>query len=192
MLMVCAAWVAVSCSDTKSYTDMLNDEEDAIDRLIAQEGIEVLKHFPEDSVFAENLFVKLDDDILLNIIDKGSDERAVLYETKILYRCNMRYFLNVDTLWYETYGPHSNGTIPFPIGTNGTSEPFIYGAYSSNNMNDPSYYYVSEGMQVALQYVGDRGKVKMIVPFRVGTYMDQSSGDPVYYETLEFIFDKNL
>ena len=65
LLMVCAAWVAVSCSDTKSYTDMLNDEEDAIDRLIAQEGIEVLKHLPEDSVFDENQFVKLDDDILL-------------------------------------------------------------------------------------------------------------------------------
>lgn len=57
----------------------------------------------------------------------------------------------------ENYGPHSNGTSPIA---------FTYGDYSKNSPYDPSYYYVSEGMQEPLKYVGDRAKVKMIVPFK--------------------------
>ena len=61
-----------------------------------------------------------------------------------------------------------------------------------NSPYDPSYYYVSEGMQEPLKYVGDRAKVKMIVPFKRGAYNDQSNGQPVYYEILEYIFEENL
>ena len=83
----------------------------------------------------------------------------------------------------ENYGPHSNGTSPIA---------FTYGDYSKNSPYDPSYYYVSEGMQEPLKYVGDRAKVKMIVPFKRGAYNDQSNGQPVYYEILEYIFEENL
>ena len=69
---------------------------------------------------------------------------------------------------------------------------FTYGDYSKNSPYDPSYYYVSEGMQEPLKYVGDRAKVKMIVPFKRGAYNDQSNGQPVYYEILEYIFEENL
>ena len=57
---------------------------------------------------------------------------------------------------------------------------------------DPSYQWVSEGLQTPLQYVGDRARVKLIVPFKRGTYYDQSKGLPVYYEILEYIFEENL
>ena len=33
LLILCAALVAISCSKTKSYTDMLKDEKEAIERL---------------------------------------------------------------------------------------------------------------------------------------------------------------
>ena len=119
----------------------------------------------------------------LNIIDKGSDQRAVQYKTKMLYRCKMSYFMDSTIVAIENYGPHSNGTSPIA---------FTYGDYSKNSPYDPSYYYVSEGMQEPLKYVGDRAKVKMIVPFKRGAYNDQSNGHPVYYEILEYIFEENL
>lgn len=190
LLILCAALAAISCSKTKSYTDMLNDEKDAIDRLIASEGFEILKDFPADTVFSEKQFVKLKSGVYLNIIDRGTSERAVKYKTKILYRCNMHYFLDADTV-LGNYGPHSNGTLPFP--TNGsTSIPFTYGDYSSSYSNELSHYYVSEGIQEPLQYVGDRAKVSLIVPFKRGTYSDQGKGEPIHYEVLEYIFDENL
>ncbi len=183
LLILCISIVAVSCSNTKSYTEMLEDEEDAIDRLFDEKGFEVLPDFPEDTVFLENQFVKLKSGSYLNIIDKGSDERAV-YNQKILYRCYVSYPMDssyiYNTPYYiQNYGPHSNGTSPFE---------FTYGSYATSS--DPMY--VSEGLQDPLQYVGDRAKVKLIVPFRKGTYNDQSSGQPVFYETLEYIFEDNL
>ena len=183
LLILCAALVAISCSKTKSYTDMLKDEKKAIERLIDANDFEILDDFPKDSIFKENQFVKLENGVYLNIIDKGSSERAVQYKTKMLYRCKLHYILEVDTLVYENYGPHSNGTYPIP---------FTYGDYSNSNPYDPSYQWVSEGLQTPLQYVGDRARVKLIVPFKRGTYYDQSKGVPVYYEILEYIFEENL
>ena len=89
LLILCAALVAISCSKTKSYTDMLKDEKKAIERFIDDKGLEILDDFPADSVFKENQFVLLDNGVYLNIIDKGSDQRAVQYKTKMLYRCKL-------------------------------------------------------------------------------------------------------
>ena len=86
--------MAVSCGKTKSYTDMLNDEKKAISRLIDERGFEILSEFPKDSIFKENQYVKLKSGLYLRIIDKGSDQRAVLYSTKVYYRCNMHFFLD--------------------------------------------------------------------------------------------------
>ena len=42
LLILCAALVAISCSKTKSYTDMLKDEKKAIERFIDDKGLEIL------------------------------------------------------------------------------------------------------------------------------------------------------
>ena len=41
LLILCAALVAISCSKTKSYTDMLKDEKKAIERFIDDKGLEL-------------------------------------------------------------------------------------------------------------------------------------------------------
>ena len=191
---LCAALIAISCSKTKSYTDMLKDEKKAIDRLIDTRGFEILKEFPKDSVFKENQFVKLENGVYLNIVDKGSSQRAELYSTKVYYRCQMHFFLDEDTVM-GNYGPHSNGTLMFPVGSPSgyvESVPFTYGEGSSSLQSDYSYLYVSEGLNEGLKYVGDRGKVRLIVPFERGTYYDQGKGNPIHYEILEYIFEENL
>lgn len=191
VLILCAACLMGSCSKTRSYTDMLKDEEKAIDRLIDSLGIEVLKDFPDDSIFAENQFVKMDNGVYMNIIDRG-EGRATLYSTRIMYRCNAYYFLNYFQLCINSnYGPNSNGTVPYPA--NGAQTvPFIYGEGTTNNQADPKYIYVSEGIQTPLQYVGHRGRVKLIVPFDKGNYYDQGEGYPVYFEVLEYLFEDQL
>ena len=184
LLILCTALVAISCSKTKSYTDMLKDEKKAINRLIDENDFEILKDFPEDSVFKENQFVELENGTYLNIIEKGTSQRAVQYKTKILYRCNVSYpmdsaYINSTPYYIQNYGPHSNGTSPWE---------FTYGDYASQ----ANPYLVSEGLQEPLKYVGDRAKVKLIVPFKRGTCNDQSNGEPAYYEILEYIFEENL
>lgn len=197
LMMVCAALLAVSCSKTKSYTDMLKDQKKAINRLKDEKGFVFLKDFPKDSIFKENEFVELENGVYLNIIDKGSSERAV-YGTKILYRCTMYYPMDTayiqmldasyrpytpyyynlpskDSYVSSNYGPHSNGTSPYP---------FTYGDYTS--------YYASEGLMTPLLYVGHEAKVKLIVPFKRGLPTDNNYGEPAYYEILEYKFEKDL
>ena len=45
LLILCTALVAISCSKTKSYTDMLKDEKKAIERFIDDKGLEILDDF---------------------------------------------------------------------------------------------------------------------------------------------------
>lgn len=187
LLIVCAALLTLSCSKTKSYTDMLKAEKKAINRLIAEEGIEVLKDFPKDTLFGENQFVLLDNGVYMNIVDRGNDERAVLNKTVILSRFTADFFTE-DSVVVSNYGPNSNGTPPVE---------FVYGSAQATGTPmtyDESILFslVSEGMQVGLQYVGHKGKVKLIVPFKVGRYDDQNAGRPVYYEILEYKFENSL
>ena len=72
LMILCAALMVVSCDKTKSYTERLKDERKAIDRLIDHEGFKILKNYPSDGVFKENEFVKLDNDVYLNVIDSGN------------------------------------------------------------------------------------------------------------------------
>ena len=82
LLILCAALVAISCSKTKSYTDMLKDEKKAINRLIDENDFEILKDFPEDSVFKENQFVELENGTYLNIIEKGTKPKSCSVQDK--------------------------------------------------------------------------------------------------------------
>ena len=59
VLLVCAALWAASCSKTKSYTDYLNEEKDVIERLIDENGFEILKDFTADTFFKEIQVVRL-------------------------------------------------------------------------------------------------------------------------------------
>lgn len=195
LLIVCAALLTLSCSKTKSYTDMLNDEKKAIEQLIAREGIEVLKDFPKDSVFEPNQFVILDNGVYLNIVDRGDNDRAVLNKTKILSRFSATMFTRKDSSKiYSNYGPSG--------GKYGPVE-FIYGQFTpisnptTNNKEDYMYEYdlnamLSEGMETGLEYVGNKGKVKLIVPFKVGTYDQQKSGITIYYRIIEYKFADKL
>lgn len=181
----------LSCNKGKSYTDMLNEQKDAINFLIDKENIEVLKHYPEDGIFEENQFVLLENGVYLNVIDPGTEQRAVSGKTRILYRCIVSYpkdsayaasspyypYFNQKEVKCINYGPSSNGTDPYPL---------FYGDYaSSSNL-------AGEGIQTPLKYVGHGAKVKLIVPFKCGLYIDQSNYQPAYYEIIQYKFHENL
>jgi hypothetical protein len=186
LLIMCAAVMVVSCDKTKSYTDMLKAQQKAIDRLEKDSGLVFLDDFPKDSIFKENEFVKLEDGVYLNIIEKGNSERAVMGKTDIQARFMATLFMESSSFGTGTVdllGPHSNGTHPVE---------FKYGYYSEGLY---SYYYnifISPGLAAGLPYVGDSAYVKLIVPFKqMGTLGDfQSTGTPVYFEKVRYIFKK--
>jgi len=188
-LMALFVIAVMSCgNDRRSYADMLKIEERAIDRLFDERGFVLLKRFPDDSVFKANEFYQLESDVYLNIVEKGDGRRAVQYETEILARFTMNEIMSDTTGGINivsNYGPNANGTFPVQ---------FKYGSLTaiSHSISTGLQTYLesrlSEGMQEGLKYVGHEGKVKLIVPFKVGASADQSSGNPIFYEIMQYKF----
>ena len=186
LMILCAALMVVSCDKTKSYTERLKDERKAIDRLIDHEGFKILKNYPSDGVFKENEFVKLDNDVYLNVIDSGNGNRAVLGMTKVFCRFEAKGILDSDTAYNMvnnlTYGP---GYYGFP-----TEFVFGYNVYSGESRSYDPDLFVGEGLATALYHVGEGATVRMIVPFkRMGDYF-QSSYVPVYFSKVKYTFEK--
>ena len=179
LLIMCAALLAISCNKGKTYTAMLKAEKKAINRLIDKEGIEVLDDYPEDGVFKPNQFVKLDNDVYLNVIDSGNGNRPVLASTKILCRFIANPLLG-DTTSFNTLTE-----------SNSYPEEFTYG-YNTSTSGQYTYVFIGEGLASALAYVGDSAYVKMIVPFKRFTQQTyfNTNGIPVYFEKVKFVFEK--
>jgi hypothetical protein len=155
---------------------MLKAEKKAIDRLIDEEGFEILKNYPANGVFGEKQFVLLSSGLYLNVVDSGNGNRAV-YGTSILLRASGKGLL--DTFSFNGFDP-MNMAISWPM-------QFKYGRYNSN---DASGYLFSEGLMGGLEYVGDSSVVKLIVPFKIGSSDQTTNGYPIYYDKVRYIFEK--
>lgn len=186
LAVVSAVLFTVSCSDTKSYTDMLNDEKDAISKLLDTLTIDgqratVLRDFPTDSIFQPHEFYKLENGVYLNIIEKGGEERAIERQTSVISRFAVKGLIK-DLATFNSI----DNSLPVP-GVNFTS--FVYGNYYSFKQGSLEYFFIGEGVNNALKYVGDYGRVKLIVPFKRGSLADQSNGEPRYFMDLKFQFE---
>lgn len=188
LMIMCVALVVVSCDKTKSYTEHLKDERKAIDRLMDREGFKVLKNYPSDGVFKENEFVKLDNDVYLNVIDSGNGNRAILGTTKVLCRFEAKGFLDSDTAYMMV------NNLTYGLGYLGYPTEFIFGynVYSGEPRSYDPDMFVGEGLATALYHVGEGAEVKLIVPFKrmaSGGYF-QSKYIPVYFSKVKYTFEQ--
>ncbi len=191
LLILCAGLMVMSCGNkTKSYTDMLKAQNKAIDRLFDANGFVEIKDFPKDSKFKDNEFYKMSNDVYIQVVDTGNGNRAIQYSTIIMARFTAHRFTLDSTQYrtrYSNYGEGSNGTSPVE---------FVYGyttvrAQAATTENQSAMEsFMSEGLQVGLQYVGENGKVKLIVPFKRGSSTDNDNGLPVYFEEMQYKFLK--
>ena len=187
LMILCVALLVASCDKTKSYTEHLKDERKAIDRLIDHEGFKILKNYPSDGVFKENEFVKLENDVYLNVIDSGNGDRAVLGKTKVLSRFVANNIMDVDTaeMMVDNLSSEYNNRWGFP-----TEFVFGYNVYSGEGRSYLPDLFVGEGLATGLYHVGDSAIVRLIVPFkRMGNYF-QSSYTPIYFSKVKYIFEK--
>jgi len=186
LAVVSAVLFTVSCNDTKSYTDMLNDEKDAISKLLDTLTIDgqratVLSDFPTDSIFKPHEFYKLENGVYLNIIEKGEDKRAIERQTSIISRFAVKGLIKEPNTFNSLDNSQDNPGASFT--------KFVYGNYYSFQPGSLEYFFIGEGVNNALKYVGDYGRVKLIVPFKRGSQADQTGGEPRYFMDLKFQFE---
>lgn len=166
-----------SCEDTKSYSELLKEEEQAVNWFLAQQRI--VPYVPADSVFetgADAPYYKMDDDgyVYMQVVNPGNpDSRPQKGET-VYFRYLRRNIKNmasgVDTSW------SGNGQNPSSSATS-----IIYG-----NTVLPNTTQWGEGIQVPLGYVGYDSEVNLVVQSPQGPYDLQTECIPIQYNIKYF------
>ena len=167
LISIVAIGVFSSCNKNKTYAQNLNEEKKRIERFIDQNDINVLKEYPKDSVFQENeFFFDTSSGIYYNVIDPGNERKLKTGEEFYIRFKGLKYIESTDTLRYSNMS--------------GEATLLKYG--------DPSTYLTSAWV-APLKNVGDRAKVKMIVPFKVGMTGDIQAYKTAYYEEIDYRFE---
>ena len=160
----------------KTYIDWLKDEADTFEKFISQNKIVILDEYPSDSTFASNEFYKDSaSGVYYNVIEKGTTARAKIGQDIYIRFSGLQYFMTDDTTKY------TNQTSPFP-------ETITYrGPLSSQTIK--LYSSVTLGWVTPLPNIGHNGRVKMIVPFNMGSEYNRQQYQPTYYEEVIYRFD---
>jgi hypothetical protein len=183
LLLLLANIVFLSCSDTKSYADRLEDEKKAIAAFIKDNDIQVISQtefYDQDSVTNDNEYVQLASGVYMHIIDKGSTNKADTVKSgdHVLVRFTEYDLLSKDTSLTNVSDVARPDEFLYRVTSTQIAGQFISGympsAYTSTM--------VPAGWLQPLAYVRDKSHVRLIVPAKMGHSTAQSSVYPFYYD----------
>ncbi len=182
-----------ACDDTKTYAEMLEEEDAAIANFIKKEGIKVISQtefFDNDSVtdVEKNEFVQLTSGVYMQIVDKGSDNPAdtVRNNEVILVRFMEYSLLDQDTTLSNLSSPYwveefrYTATSSSIAGIFNTNSSLLYSWYGSTA--------VPAGWLVPMPYIRDRAHVRLIIPSKMGHYSAMQNVYPFYYDIKKYQF----
>ncbi len=173
----------IACNDkVKPYAEYLKEENKAIERFIKDNNLEILSNFPADTAFQTNQFYRdPGTGVYYNILNKGVSGTAIKEGEEFYVRFSgLRYFANEkDTASYST---------EFAI------QPDIITYRGPVTMlNRTLYSSTVPAWIVPMPYIGHNARVKMIVPFNMGSYSDRtnfrSGSKTTYYAEIKYRFD---
>lgn len=179
LFIACTALFLGACSKSMSYADYVKRENNRIEDFRNERNIVVLRDYPSNGVFKSNEYYLDASGVYINVVDSGNGTRAQ-YRSKVYYRFS--------------------GLSSLPIADSDTTNlsdiypdllTFTYGittTYTSSNTSDPGYYYLSTGITVPLQYVGEGAVVKLIIPFKnnIGSAFQNSYYMTYYYDRVTY------
>ena len=168
LISVVAIGLLASCNKSRTYAQRLGDEKKLIERFVDKNNIIILNEYPQDSVFKSNeFFFDSSSGVYYNVIEKGSS-RVIKNGEEIYIRFKgLSYISSDDTTTYSNV----NSLQP---------ELLVYGNSST---------YASTAWVVPLKNIGNRAKVKMIVPFTMGLSSDNQAYRTAYYEEIRYQFE---
>ena len=167
--------IGTSCKDDKTYAELLQDEQDSIDKYLKgyrvadiPANLDDLETTNGDRESADAPYYRLEDGVYMQIISKGNGT-PIQKGDKVYFRF-LRQNLNtlastgsadaVGNFYYENIDDYY-----FNYNTVTTSSSTTYGL----------------GIEYPLQYVGNKAVVKVIVPSKMGFTESISSVIPYLY-----------
>lgn len=178
-----------ACDDTKTYAEMLEEEDDGIADFINEHNIKVISQsefYANDSVtnVEENEFVQLASGVYMQIVDKGSDNPAdtVKNNDEVIVRFMEYSILDRDTTVSNLDSPDYVDVFRYTVSGTSTAGIFLEGYMLNAYMNST----VPAGWLVPLAYVRDRAHVRLIVPSDMGHQTAMQYVYPYYYDIQKY------
>ena len=212
-LVACGAAALVACSDTETYADLVNNERRHIASFVEKQGIQVDAKWDEEKVndvtskiindsICPSEFIELNrwyqitegdfKRLYFQIKSWGNgypDMRSRKFYTgsNALVRYDSCYVLNgftdFSTGKADNLDPNSYEIIYSwrPGYYADTYDSYIYGGAVNN------YQCTSGGMAFPMRFLWEGGEAAVIVPFSIGTTMDQTYYITTYYGSIRYL-----
>lgn len=167
---------ASSCSDSKTYAELLADENHYVNSFLADQR--VINSIPADTVFEygeDAPFYRLDEDgnLYMQVIDPGTPGEKVSYNDLVYFRFT-RY--NIATYADGVFGSSDGNDAVL-----GGNLSFRYGNFELNS----SYSYGS-GIQTPLQFLPIDAQVNIVIKSQYGMPSEMSNVIPYLYSIRYF------
>lgn len=177
-----------ACDDTKTYAEMLEDEDNAIEAFIRDSNITVItqsQFYAQDSTTdpAKNEFVQLASGVYMQILDKGVEDKSDTVKNNdiILVRFSEYDVLNKYTSYSNLDIVYMVDEFRYVVTSTSIAGIFTGGNYmysTSSSVNTA----VPAGWLVPLEYVRNKAHVKLIVPSKMGGNVGMQNVIPYYYD----------
>lgn len=173
VLAAVALLATVSCSKSKSYSEMLRDEEKATNWWLSNQKI--INEIPADSVFLTGKdapFYKLDEDgyIYMQVVNPGNPERKAKTGQQVFFRYMRTNILEM----YLGNNPVASGNAN-DVG-NGNSLSFRY-----DDLNASSSMTYGAGIQTPLRFLGLDCEVNLVLRSYYGFQGETGQCQPYLY-----------
>jgi hypothetical protein len=155
-----------SCDSGLTYAEQLDEQKKAIQGYIRDSGIQVVKTIPTEVPWPDKVYYLTETGLYIHVIDTGLVVKTSIPEnTQIMVRYRETY-LDGE----ENYNNMNSSVDPVTL---------YYGNVSTKSSDEDC-----DAWHEALDYVGDKGHVTMIVPAAIGwaIYTTTSSLTPMFYE----------
>ncbi|MDE6543529.1 MAG: DUF4827 domain-containing protein [Muribaculaceae bacterium] len=177
LLPLFAAMMSSSCSKRKSYAELLNDENYAVNAFLANHR--VINSIPADSVFeyGENApYYRLNEEgtLYMQVLDPGTRTDKAVYDELIYFRF-MR--TNLSELW------QTGESIPEGNDVDMSIEPT---SFRYQNFTLQSYTTYGTGIQEPLKFLGIDCRVNLVVKSQLGLTSEIASVVPFLYNLRYF------
>lgn len=172
-----------ACDNTKTYAEMLEEEEDGIKAFIKDSSIVVISQsqfYAQDSMtnVEKNEYVQLASGVYMQIVDKGSVNKNDTLKDgdEVLVRFSEFDILKGEYIMSNLNAPETVDEFRYTSTSSSIAGIFLQGYMLT--VYGPA---VPAGWLVPLTYVRDGARVKLIVPSKMGQSQAMQSVLPYYY-----------
>lgn len=189
-----------ACDNSKTYAEMLEDEKNAVNKFIKDNGIRIISQSEferNDTVtnLERNEYVSLADGVYMQIVDRGNEDKTDTFASnnEICARYIEEDMMTRDTTCFNVF------LDKWADATQLYARPAVFryvaqGTYVYATFLEMDYYWssvyastsVPAGWLVALPYVRNKSHVRLIVPSKMGHQSAQQYVNPFYYDIWSF------